>query len=124
LLKRYDEALDHVDQALVLARETGNLHGQIAALNCIGQILSGTDRPDDALPLHRNALTMARACGDRREVANAHDGIAQAEKALGHVGRARDHWQQALDIYTDMRFPEAGDVRARLADLDSAATPR
>jgi hypothetical protein len=40
--------------------------------------------------------------------------LATAYQADGDLPDARSHWQEALDIYTDLGAPEADQVRARL----------
>ena len=57
---------------------------------------------------------------DRYQQARAHAGLGHAHHATGKHGRARQHWQHALGLYTDLGVPEAGDVRAHLAALGGA----
>ncbi|BCJ33998.1 hypothetical protein Athai_15010 [Actinocatenispora thailandica] len=66
---------------------------------------------------HDTALTLAREISYRPEQARAHDGLARAHRDLGHLDIARDHAQQALDLYATLDVPEANEIRALLADL-------
>ncbi len=73
------------------------------------------------MPLeHAAALTLTVETGDRYQQARAHAGLGHAHHATGKHGRARQHWQHALGLYTDLGVPEAGDVRAHLAALGGA----
>ena len=116
-LGRYDQALDHHEQALTLEREIGDRRGQTTTLNDIGQTLRAAHRPAEALIPHQEALTMANASGERYEQARAHDGLAHAHHVLGDLHQARHHWQQALNIFTDLGTPEAEQIQNRLYQL-------
>ncbi len=61
-------------------------------------------------------LGLASQIGNRYQQARAYDGLARACHAAGDPAQARQHWQQALALYTDLGVPEAGQVRARLDD--------
>jgi hypothetical protein len=63
------------------------------------------------------ALTLATQIGDQEQQARAHDGLACCHRAGGEYGRSRDHWRQALTLYTELGAPEADQVRAQLAAL-------
>jgi hypothetical protein len=60
---------------------------------------------------HSPALTLARQTGDRYEQGRAHHGLAHACHAAGQHDSGREHWEQALDIYTSLGVPEASDLR-------------
>ncbi|HEY3902750.1 MAG TPA: hypothetical protein VGM14_02425 [Streptosporangiaceae bacterium] len=47
--------------------------------------------------------------------ARAHDGLGSSYQAADDHGRARQHWQEALAIYSDLRAPEAAEIRERLS---------
>jgi hypothetical protein len=57
---------------------------------------------------------MADMLGERYELARAHHGLGQVRFAAGDRGQARQHWEQALALFTDMGIPEADTVRAGL----------
>jgi hypothetical protein len=57
--------------------------------------------------------------------ARAHDGLAHAHHALDQYKHAREHWQDALGILTDLGIDHTDDeeantaaIRAHLADCD------
>jgi tetratricopeptide (TPR) repeat protein len=111
---RYDQALDHHQQALALEREIWDRYGNVTTLNDIGETLRAAHRPAEALVSHHEALTMADANGDRYEQGRAHDGLGHAHHVLGDRDRARHHWRRALTIFTDLGTPEAEQVQRRL----------
>jgi tetratricopeptide (TPR) repeat protein len=117
-LGRHDEAADHHQQAISLFRDIGNRDGETASLNNLGDAVLANGRPDQARAHHAAALVHANALNDRYEQARAHNGLALAHRAGNDPGPARHHWQRALDLYTELDVPEAGQVRANLATLD------
>jgi tetratricopeptide (TPR) repeat protein len=68
-----------------------------------------------ALARFRAALALASQAGDRFEQARALEGVAWVLATTGQHSQAREHWQRALAIYSDLGVPEAGQVRAHLA---------
>jgi DNA-binding SARP family transcriptional activator/tetratricopeptide (TPR) repeat protein/DNA-binding XRE family transcriptional regulator len=109
------EATGHHLQALTLFREIGDRSGEAEALNGLGASLLVAGRPGDARAQHTAALGVARQIGERYEQARAHNGVACGYHAIGDTPRARQHWQEALSLYTALDAPEAAAVRARLA---------
>jgi len=58
-----------------------------------------------ALDCHTTALTLARQTGDRYQQARACHGLGDACHAAGQPGQARQHWQQARDLYVALGIP-------------------
>jgi tetratricopeptide (TPR) repeat protein len=105
-LRRYDEAIDHHLRALALMRDVGSRRGENDLLNDLGETYYAAGRARDALDCHRQALDIARETYDRYQEARAYDGIAHALRDT-EPKTARDHWQHALEIYTDLGASEA-----------------
>jgi len=115
LQQGHHAAAAHVlQQAMALARESGDLALQAQALNNLGEVYRAQGRPGDAYGRHMAAMEVAAVIGSKLEQARAHYGLGEACHADGDVGKARRHWQEALALYTDLRAPEAEQVRARL----------
>ncbi|MGI8451293.1 MAG: BTAD domain-containing putative transcriptional regulator [Streptosporangiaceae bacterium] len=112
---RYQQAADHHQQALALFRALGDRSGEAQALNGIGETLHASGRPECAHAEHTMAFGLASQIGNKHEQARAHNGLACAHGATGDPARARDHWQHALTLYTDLGAPEAAQVRTHLA---------
>ena len=113
----YDQAASYDQQALTIYRQIGDPGGEADALNGAGETLLATGRPDEAHTSHSAALSLTRQTGDRYQQARAHHGLASACQAADQLDQARQHWQHALDIYTDLGVPEAARTHA------SAASP-
>jgi tetratricopeptide (TPR) repeat protein/transcriptional regulator with XRE-family HTH domain len=106
-----DRAAGFHQDALALYEEIGDPGGQAAALNGSGETHLAAGRSGQALTCHHAALTLARQTGDRYEQGRAHHGLAHACHAAGQHDSGREHWEQALDIYTSLGVPEASDLR-------------
>jgi DNA-binding SARP family transcriptional activator/tetratricopeptide (TPR) repeat protein len=121
--RRHQEARDHLQEALALCKETGDRSGEADALNSLGEALLTVGQPGGALTHHATACDIASDVGDKYEHARAHDGLARAHHTLARPDEARDQWEQALVLYTQLGAPEADQVRARLADMQSNGPP-
>ncbi|WP_128376396.1 AfsR/SARP family transcriptional regulator [Streptomyces cavernae] len=114
---RHEEAAERQRQALALFRQTKERYGEAGARNGIGEALHGMGRHTEALEAHASALSVALEINEQEEQARAQIGTARVQETLGDPGRARTHWQQALDLYTALGSPRAEDVRKQLSGL-------
>jgi DNA-binding SARP family transcriptional activator/Tfp pilus assembly protein PilF len=115
---RYDQATDHQQQALSLSREVGDRSVEAIALNGLGETLLATGRPADATATFVAALELTTH-DHAYQAARAHQGLGRAYHVTGDARRALEHWQAALALYAELGAPEADEVRAQLAALDS-----
>jgi DNA-binding SARP family transcriptional activator/Tfp pilus assembly protein PilF len=113
--ERPEEATRHLREALALYREIGIPSGEADALNSLGEVLIATGQPNHARTEYAAALGLAAQIGDKYQQARAHHGLGGVCRAGGDPGGARDHWQQALALFTELRTPEADQVRAEMA---------
>lgn len=102
---QYDQATSYQQQALAIYRVIDDPGGQAEAFNSAGETELASGQPDQALTSHDQALTLTRRTGDRYQQARAHHGLANAYSATGQPGPGHQHWQHALDIYTDLGVP-------------------
>ncbi|WP_439380754.1 BTAD domain-containing putative transcriptional regulator [Amycolatopsis lexingtonensis] len=109
-LGRPDKADDHFRRALEFAKTGGDTNLEISALNEFAATKSGTE----AISLYERALVLAERSGHLRERAVAHRGLGTAHRAAGSHSEAKLHLEAALAAYTELRIPEADDVRALL----------
>ncbi|WP_307873008.1 tetratricopeptide repeat protein [Paractinoplanes ovalisporus] len=107
-------AVEHYQQALVIARENSDRYTEAWALNGLGEAASAAARPADAVTQHRAAYEVAAGIDDREQQARAHAGLGLAYRVLDDQSRAREHYEQALAVYTDLGMPEADQIRAAL----------
>ncbi|HEY3607154.1 MAG TPA: tetratricopeptide repeat protein [Pseudonocardiaceae bacterium] len=110
----YEDAAENLRQALIQFQNIGDQFGQAEALNALGEVHIATSHHADARVRHSAALRIAEQVGEKNEQARAHNGLASAYQADGDTRKARRHWREALDLYTDLGAPEAAEVRARL----------
>jgi DNA-binding SARP family transcriptional activator/Tfp pilus assembly protein PilF len=119
----HDEAAGYHQQALAFYEEIGDRGGHAEALNGAGETFLSAGRPDQARACHAAALTLTRRSGDHYQQARAHRGLAAVCHASGQQGQAQQHWQHALDIYTNLGVPEAEQMRTRPAAAGQAPSP-
>ncbi|MFG1996418.1 tetratricopeptide repeat protein [Actinoplanes sp. NPDC048988] len=113
------QAIEHHQQALTIFRETGERRGESWALNGLGEAARTAGRAADALTYHTAAHTTA--ADHRDQQARAHTGLGHAHQVLGNHAVAREYYQHALALYTDLDLPEADQLRADLAALDNSS---
>jgi DNA-binding SARP family transcriptional activator/tetratricopeptide (TPR) repeat protein len=114
-------ALELQREALQRIRRLQDRVAVATVSNDIGYTFSALGRFDDAVMHHRAALEASEKFGWRYQLARAHAGIAAAT-AHRDVALAREHWQRAFDLFSDMGTPEAAEVAQRLADVAAAGT--
>ena len=119
----HDKAAGYHQQALALYEEIGDRGGQAEAFNGAGETFLSAGQPDQARACHAAALTLARRSGDHYQQARAHCGLAGACHATSQQSQAQQHWQHALDIYTDLGLPEADRMRTSPAPMEQAPSP-
>ena len=117
-VSRYQQAMEYQEQSWILFRELGDPGGEAVALNGLGEAFLAIGQPGQACTRHAAALDLASRSGHPPEEARAHDGLGHAYLAAGDDEQAREHWQQALTIYTELSLPEAKQVRTQLALTD------
>ena len=111
---RHAPAMRLLRQALASFRELGDQFGETHALNEFGGVLLAAGRAPDAHGHYTAALTLARQVGEQPEQARAHEGLGSIHHAQGDDDQARQEWQLALAIYTELSLAEAGRVRGLL----------
>ncbi|MET1072075.1 MAG: tetratricopeptide repeat protein, partial [Umezawaea sp.] len=94
------------------------------ALNGLGETLLADGHPDRAHAQHTAALGPAVLSGDRFGLARTRTGLGDACRASGEEDRAREHWELARSLYTELGVPEADDLGARLASLGASPGSR
>jgi tetratricopeptide (TPR) repeat protein len=98
--------------SLEVSRETGNRHGEAAALGNLGIAYSELGKNVEAIEFYGLALEIETAIGDKRGRANALGNIGIAHTELGNPRIAIGFHEQALSIDR-----EIGDRQAEAMDL-------
>jgi tetratricopeptide (TPR) repeat protein len=111
---RYTDALTCYQQALQLAESINDWNHQPGMLNELGRTHRAIGDPAPSLACHQRALLLARSVNSQLDIARALEAIGTLADDRGDIDTARDHWQQALNIYTRLDLPTADRVRALL----------
>lgn len=112
-----DKALDYHHQAIEMIRASDDRVGESDFLNDLGETLRTLGQPEQARTQYEQALLGAEQANSRWQQARAHNGLAWTLRTTDPSG-ARDHWQAALALYTDLDNPEADRIREVL-DADA-----
>lgn len=115
-LGRFDESLEYLNMSLALRREIGDLHGQGFALHSIAATYEQLDRLDEAMVAYRQSLVVRKEVGDRRGEAEILLCLGKILARKGQTGQAREVWNDALAIFSDLGAPQASDVVRMLND--------
>ncbi|HEX8631732.1 MAG TPA: tetratricopeptide repeat protein [Catenuloplanes sp.] len=117
LVGDFAEALVHCHRAITLLRETGDLFGEATTWDSLGYAHHHLGQHREAVTCYRRALDMLGEIGDRHFQAETLHHLGDTYRAMDDRAAARDAWQQALVIFTELRRPEAVEVRAKLNRL-------
>jgi tetratricopeptide (TPR) repeat protein len=101
-----------------LLQRLGDREGEAIAWDTVGSAHHAAGRHDDAIECYGRALTMLRDLQYRYQEAETLTHLGETHRAMGDDLRARDTWQLALGILTDLDHADAETVRARLHELD------
>ncbi|MGC5330619.1 tetratricopeptide repeat protein [Micromonospora sp. DT62] len=115
LLGDHGQAIDHCRRSLALLEGLGDPVGMAGALDSLGYAYREVDL-GEALACYQRALGLYQRLGDRMNEAFTLRNLGEAQRGGGDLGAARESWRQALDIFTGLDHPDAGQVRALLAE--------
>jgi tetratricopeptide (TPR) repeat protein/DNA-binding XRE family transcriptional regulator len=114
---RYQQATSYKQQALDQFRQADDKYGETLTLRSLAEALHGTGRTAAARAELETAVRLAAETGNIHEQAYAHRDLAESHHSDGQDDQARYHWQQALDLFTLLRAPEADQVQSLLSKL-------
>ncbi|MEO7134773.1 MAG: tetratricopeptide repeat protein [Vicinamibacterales bacterium] len=112
------EAEGSYKAALALQREIGDKSGtSITLINLASLLNENLSRPDDALPLLREALQIRRDAGNPRGEALVLNNIGSAYLAKGELSEAQTYFERTLEIREKNTVPgELADTLHNLAE--------
>lgn len=116
LALRLDAAQASVDEATVLAEQTGDKAGLAAAHRMKGAVLNWAGRAAEGMTWFSRALAEFEAIGDRRGMASALMGLTTAALTEGQKVQANDFGARAMQL-----LREVGDERGRATVLINLA---
>ena len=116
MLGDYAEALEYCERALALLIEFGDLYGQAAAWDSLGYVHHHPGQHARAAECYEKAIELCRSVSltDRYAEADVLTRLGDTQHAAGRRDAARQAWQTALGILTDLHHPQAEQVRAKL----------
>nr|WP_272919936.1 tetratricopeptide repeat protein [Streptomyces sp. SID4948] len=116
----YEQGQAACEQALTLLRpdDVVNLAG---TWDSIGHAQHHLGRFEQAVGSYRRSLELYKNAGRDEVEAEVHDHLARSLHRLHRSSEARAAWATALTLYPDENSPEVAEIRARLAELDTAA---
>ena len=109
-------AIEYHEQSLAIKREIGDRRGEGNSLGNLGLAYADLGEPRRAIELYEQHLAIAREIGDRRGEGNALWNMALALDELGERDQAIANAEAALEILEQIEDPNAGKVRAALAE--------
>jgi DNA-binding SARP family transcriptional activator/predicted negative regulator of RcsB-dependent stress response len=126
---RYQQADDHLQQALALFRQTGDRVREAGTLSNLGVIRAAQGRYQEAGALNAQGLDIYRQAGDLSGEMRCLSDLGNTEERQGRYQQAARHHHQSLAIARkiDDRYMECsalinlGTVRMRQGDLPQAA---
>jgi tetratricopeptide (TPR) repeat protein len=116
-LGRFDESLNSVHQSLTIRKRIGDRHGEGFALHSLAATFEQLGRLDDAIDAYHGSLAARRTVGDRQGQAESLFCLGKIMLRVDRPEVARERWQQALAIFTELGAPQAADVVSRLGNL-------
>jgi serine/threonine protein kinase/tetratricopeptide (TPR) repeat protein len=91
-----------IEEALALARATGDSQGEGSASGNLGTMYWTRCDFSEAREHHERHLALARKIGDRAGEASATGGLGLVLQSLGRHAEARDHHERALAIHREL----------------------
>jgi tetratricopeptide (TPR) repeat protein/transcriptional regulator with XRE-family HTH domain len=116
LLGDYEQARSLCRQALALNTEVRHRHFEGGAWDSLGYAEHHLGNFDEAAACYLRALGIFRESGNRYLEATILTHLGDTRHAMGQLPQASEAWQLALAILDELDHPDAGTVRAKLAD--------
>jgi tetratricopeptide (TPR) repeat protein len=121
LLGDYQQASAFCKRALALSFDIGDRRNEAHSWDSLGYAEHHLGRHAEAAACYQRALSGFRELGDRFNEADALTHLGDTCLAADELWRARNAWQQALELLDDLHHPDADKVRAKLADTNDHA---
>ncbi len=114
-------AIRYVENAMILYRRLDDRKGQSDCWARLGESRHLLGQYRQAMDCHRRAIALGQEIGSRAGEVEALTRLGDSAAAAGDPAVARRAWESALVILDELRLPQAGTVRERLARLDRPA---
>ena len=114
MLGAYQQARAFCWRAVTVHRELGNRHSEAAAWDSLGYINHHRGWHPAAIRYYESALSLFREVGDRYHQADTLTHLGDAYSDSHEPQRARDAWEEALRLLSELSHPDASKLRTRL----------
>ncbi|MCE6998293.1 tetratricopeptide repeat protein [Saccharothrix sp. S26] len=115
ILGDYEQAAEHLREAIELHRRTGDHYGAARALSNLGIVQERLGAHEDAASLHLEALSLQQRLGNRYGEAAALLNLGNAHSRPGHHAGAVEYLERALELFG--RLDDAAGQAIALANL-------
>ncbi|WP_280721603.1 BTAD domain-containing putative transcriptional regulator [Kitasatospora sp. MAA4] len=117
LQHRYEEAVVHYDEAIMLARQLGHRSGEMATTVNAALALVRSGHPAEAVPACESVLVDLRRINDLAGTAYPLYVLGLARHGMGHYDAAIAWYRQCLAVAVEALMPDReAQARTRLAD--------
>ncbi|WP_225859098.1 tetratricopeptide repeat protein [Streptomyces albicerus] len=99
-----DEAVEHLHQALALAREDGHKHNEAWCLNCLGVALRQMGRYEEALARHEEAFALLDQLFEEHWKIHFLNGYGETCRLAGLPDQALRLHRQALELAPELGY--------------------
>jgi DNA-binding SARP family transcriptional activator/tetratricopeptide (TPR) repeat protein len=121
-LSDHHKALAYCQQALHLQQQLGDRYGEADTWDSLGYIQHHLRNHTQAITSYRRAIDLYHETNDPYSKADTLIRLADTHHTDGDRDAARNAWQQALAILTDIDHPDAAPIRDILHRLDHPDT--
>lgn len=118
---RLERALGYFTQALEIRQELKAPHELLGTMHSMGEVLLGLGRVDEGMRHLEHVLELCRQHNMRYGEGMTLATLGDGHRSLGKLADARQAWQLAYDILSELGDSEASSVRDR---LDATQTAR
>ncbi|MBS2964294.1 tetratricopeptide repeat protein [Actinocrinis puniceicyclus] len=109
----YESSLVSIERATELAEQIRDPLRHARVCLETGRIRQAQARYPAAVHLYRASLGYARQAAAPLDQAHAHQALGDALLALNEPSAAREHWNQALDLYRQLGYRDADPITAQ-----------
>ena len=105
---RREEAIDYLNQALLIAQEIGDVRGRGIWLSNLGLVFDDLNRRQEALDVHRESVNVARMIRDQRGLAARLSNLGNTFLAIGNSSEALKCYHEVVSVHQSLgEKPEA-----------------
>lgn len=102
VMGRYDEAREHLEDSLSIARDTGNDERHAAVLQPLGMACVGQGDLARARFYAEDAVALTQVLGDKRQLAAATNALAQLHRMEGELETAAPLFETVIQLARDL----------------------